>query len=361
MTVTPFVQEDRDRRPASSDRSRPSARMRARTLPGVGRGDLALQGGEHQDVHVQPEEVLVRDRLGPGCAGQRASLLHVAAEEGHVEAVPAVDTAADVRDRDDADPGLVEESGRRLANVAEALDRCGRARQRDPEPSPGRLFDHVHDTLPRGVGAPVGAPDRHRLAGDNARDRVAPVHRDRVHDPGHRLGIGTDVRRRDVRVRPDQHLELGGKAAGERLGLARAHRPGIAGDTALRAAEGNVHEGALPGHPHRQRADLVEVGGGVIAEPTLGRPSSHVVLDPIAGEHAHTAVVQPDREANRELAVRRPKRLAHSRIEVKVVGSSVELGERGRQGARSRGTRGGVRGRGCRAGPEPRPRCATPW
>ncbi len=145
------------------------------------------------------------------------------------------------------------------------------------------------------------------------------------------------------------------------LRLAHAHRPGIAGDTALRTAEGNVHEGALPGHPHRQRTDLVEVRGGVVAEPSLGRPARHVVLDPVAGEHAHAAVVQPDREANRELPVRRPKRLAHPRVEVKVVGSGVELGERSRQGARSGGAGGKVRGGAAATRPEPRARGATPW
>ena len=73
---------------------------------GVRGRDLALQGGEHEDVHVEPEEVLVVDRLGAGRAGEGARSCMTRAQEGHVEAVLAVDAAADVGDRDDAHAGL---------------------------------------------------------------------------------------------------------------------------------------------------------------------------------------------------------------------------------------------------------------
>ena len=56
----------------------------------------------------------------------------------------------------------------------------------------------------------------------------------------------------------------------------------IAGHAALRAAERDVDEGALPGHPHRQRADVVEVGLRVVSQAALGRSARDVVLDAVA-------------------------------------------------------------------------------
>ena len=114
----------------------------------------------------------------------------------------------DVGDRDDAGARCVEQPGRRLADVAEALDRDARTRQLEAQPACG-VLDRVDDALAGRVGSADRAADRDRLAGDDAGDGVAAVHRDGVHDPGHRLGVGPDVGRRDVRVGPDDALELG--------------------------------------------------------------------------------------------------------------------------------------------------------
>ena len=57
---------------------------------------------------------------------------------------------------------------------------------------------------------------------------------------------------------------------------------GSHGDAALRAAERHVDERALPGHPHGQRADVVEVGARVEAQAALGRTAGDVVLDAVA-------------------------------------------------------------------------------
>ena len=73
------------------------------------------------------------------------------------------------------------------------------------------------------------------------------------------------------RVGADDPFELGGEPAGESLQLLRAQLARIEGDAALRPAERNVDEGALPGHPHGQGSDVVEVRGGVEPQPALGR------------------------------------------------------------------------------------------
>ena len=95
------------------------------------------------------------------------------------------------------------------------------------------------------------------------------------------------------------------------------------------AAERHADQGALPGHPHGQGPDVVDVGVRMEPQPALGRAARHVVLHPVALEHLHGAVVEPDREANGQLAFRHPQDGAQPGLERQVVGRSVELLDRG--------------------------------
>ena len=137
-----------------------------------------------------------------------------------------------------------------------------------------------------------------------------------------------DVGRRDVRVRPDDPLELRREPAGQCLELLRAHRTRIAGHATFGAAERHVDEGRLPGHPHRQRADVVEISPGMESQPAFRRPSRHVVLDAVALKDLHRAVVPLDREMDSELSLGNAQHSTETRLERDVVGRSVELGER---------------------------------
>ena len=78
---------------------------------------------------------------------------------------------------------------------------------------------------------------------------------------------------------------------------------GIADDAALGAAERNVDQRAFPGHPHRQRLDLVERHVGMEADAALARSARQVVLHAIAGKHAKGAVVHADGNRNLEHAL----------------------------------------------------------
>ena len=220
----------------------------------------------------------------------------------------------------------MEQASRRLADVAEALDGHAGAIELEAA-SARRVRDRVDDALAGRVRPPDRAADGDRLAGHDARHRVAPVHRDGVHDPGHRLGVGADVRRRDVRVRADDPLELRREPAGQRLELLRAHRARIAGDASFGAAERDVDQGRLPGHPHRQRTDIVKVGPRVEPKATLRRPSRDVVLDAVALEDLDRAVIPLDREVDRELALGHAQHGTEARLERDVVGRCVELSE----------------------------------
>ncbi len=83
----------------------------------------------------------------------------------------------------------------------------------------GGLDDAVDAAAGGRLVATLRAAEADRLAGDDARDGVAGVHRVGVHHPGHDLGVGVDVRGRDVLLGADEDLDLGEEAAGQPLEL----------------------------------------------------------------------------------------------------------------------------------------------
>src|SRR6185369_13037772 len=218
-----------------------------------------------------------------------------------VEAVRVVDAAGRVGDGDDRRALLNDQPGGDRAGVAEALDRDARRGQVHPEMA-RRLDDRVHAATGRRLVAAFGATEADGLAGDDARDRVARVHGIGVHHPGHDLGVGVDVRRRDVLLGSDEDLDLGEKAAGQALELLLAELLGIDDDATLAAAVRDADDRALPGHPHGEGLDLVERDVLVVADAALGRAAAEVVLDAIAGEHLDGAVVHLHGEVDGELA-----------------------------------------------------------
>ena len=90
-------------------------------VPGVVGRDLALERGEHEDVDVEREQLSLSIGRARG-AGDRAVLPEPPGEVRDVEAVrveapPPTSVIATT-----LAPALVEQPGRRLADVAEALD-----------------------------------------------------------------------------------------------------------------------------------------------------------------------------------------------------------------------------------------------
>ena len=150
-----------------------------------------------------------------------------------------------------------------------------------------------------------GATDRDRLAGHDLRDRVAALHRVRVHHPGHRLLVRGHVRSRNVLFRADDRQQLRRETARHALELAERHASRVAADASFRASVRQSEERALPRHPHRERSALAERHLRVVADPALRRPRDARVLDAIAGEddaapavHAHG-----DRDDRRALRI----------------------------------------------------------
>src|SRR5438270_1649223 len=106
-----------------------------------------------------------------------------------------------------------------------------------------------------------------------------------VHEPGHGLGVGADVRCRHVARRPEHLFDLVHERARDALKLSRLELARVAVDAAFGAAEWNADYGGLPGHQHRQRTYLVEVDLRVVANASLVGTTRAVVLNPEPVEH----------------------------------------------------------------------------
>src|SRR5207248_2481441 len=145
---------------------------------------------------------------------------------------------------DDPGAGLGQEPRGRLANVPEALNRYPGAAEIQPQHL-GGLLHAVDEAATGGILAAFRAADGDRLARHDARHRVALVHRDRVHDPGHRLSIGVQVRGRDVAFRTDQDRDLGGVPPRQALQLTQRELLRLADDAALGATVRDPDDGAL--------------------------------------------------------------------------------------------------------------------
>src|SRR5262249_30678857 len=119
---------------------------------------------------------------------------------------------------------------------------------------------------------PANAPaEFDRLAGHDLRTGVADLHRVRVVDPRHRLLIGPHVGGHDVHPRADDREYFLGVTPGQPFLLPRAQQTGVAGDPALRPGERQVHDPALPTHPHGERRHLTEVHVRGVPQAALAR------------------------------------------------------------------------------------------
>src|SRR5512141_173177 len=271
-------------------------------LDGLG-VDLVLQGRGDQDVDVLLDpgvagQALVVERFGLGLVdaaeavgdGQKlleddAAFLAVGVG-GLVVLVPA-------GDRDDLAAELGVELDGVLGDVAEALNGGGRQLDLEAQLLEG-LPEGVDEAVAGGFRPAERAAHAHRLAGDEAGVFRAVDGFELVEHPEHVLGVGHDVGGGDVAEGADVLGQDPDPAAAETLLLALAEVMRVANDAALAAAERDVHDGALPGHPHRQGADRVDRLLGGEADAALAGPAGIVVLAAEAVEHADAAVVHAD-------------------------------------------------------------------
>ena len=238
---------------------------------------------------------------------------------------PAVvsDRAVGVGDGDHLGAELLHDPRRPRADVAEALDDEGGVGRAQAEVR-RRLAEHVDAAAAGRRLATVGALERDRLAGADRR-RVAVQLAVLVHHPGHHLGVGVDVRRRDVAGWAEDLLDLVHERAGDLLELGALELVGGAVDAALGAAERDAGDGGLPGHQRGEGADLVDVDLGMEADAALVGAAGAVVLDPVARVDVDLAVGELDRDLHGDLAVGRPEDDPQVVGELQAVGRHLEV------------------------------------
>ncbi len=224
-------------------------------------------------------------------------------------------------------PSVMQLVGGDPTHVAESLDHAPLLGEEPTELGAGPHDDH-HDPDSRRLVPEDGAADRDRLPGDDLGHRVAPLHRVRVHHPGHRLLVRRHVRRGNVLLRSDHGQEIGREAARQPLDLGERHGARLAADPALGSSVGEAKQGALPGHPHRERGALAERDLEVVADPALRRAEDARVLDAVAGEDDPVPLVHPNRDADDDRALRVAQALRDVVGDVRDRNRLVELRDR---------------------------------
>ena len=136
----------------------------------------------------------------------------------HIQASPVVDGTGGVRYSNYRHPLLLRQLGGDTPSIAEALDGHRSTLGRDSEHAE-RFEDNKDTAAASRLVAAVGAAEGQRLARDHTRHHIAFVHAVGIHDPGHDLLVGVDVRRGNVFFGTDDFHQLGGEAPGHAFQL----------------------------------------------------------------------------------------------------------------------------------------------
>ena len=101
-----------------------------------------------------------------------------------------------------------------------------------------------------------------------------------IEHPEHVLRICHDIRSRHVEVRAYVARDLAHPAAAELLDFVQAEIVWVTHNALFGSAERYVHNGTLPGHPHRERPDRVNGFERVEPDTALAWAARIVVLNP---------------------------------------------------------------------------------
>src|SRR5579859_527762 len=276
----------------------------------IGRSDDALGSSRDENVARHFQHFLHADRLRARETDHAATLLLEAQHSRRIKPGLVINAAARIADSYDLAPFFMEEAGGNRTGITIPLNAHARAFERHTDMF-RRLAGHKQDACSGGIVTAFAAADRKRLARDDRRDGVALVHGIGIHDPGHHLRVGVDIRRGNIAVRANDDRNFGSIAAGEPFKFRRTHALGVADDAALRAAIGDADDRAFPGHPHRQRLDLVECDLRAIANATFGRTTIDVMLYTIACKGLDATIIQAYRKIHCQFALGFAQYLAH--------------------------------------------------
>ncbi len=284
--------------------------------------NLILQGTRGKDVAIAFEQRFVGHLLGravgrrPGDASGFPLEVH---DDVGIEPFGVVEGRLGVGDTDDSVPVVVKQAGAMEGCVAESLNHDPGFFRFQAE----AFLEVAQHQIPAASGCVVTAQraaQHDGFAGDHGGRRMADDGAVFVGHPSHDHGVGVDVRRRDVAI--------GAHEAGERprIGATQAFQFGVGqrcridADTAFGAAERQVGNGALEGHPEGQGDDLVHGHGRVIADAALGRTAGIVVTAAPGGKGTERTVVHAHHQPGRKCFLWIIQLLEGIRVDVKMLG-----------------------------------------
>src|SRR5665213_1826828 len=244
-------------------------------------------------------------------------------QSGNIDSIRVIKAAIVFSDTNNR-VALRRKDRRRIrADVAESLHDHPAALDLHPQMLQ-RLIAYDRDATPRSLLSPSRAANVDRLARHHGSAGLPRMHGVGIHNPRHGLLIGTHIGRRNILFGADELYQFGGVAPSHPLQLSLRHLSRIADDAALRPAEGNIHDSALPSHPTGQRSYLVERNIRRIAHTTLAGAPCNGMLNTIAGKDLNRTIVHADGNINRDLAHRQAQDLHNPRIKIELFRGNIE-------------------------------------
>jgi len=181
--------------------------------------------------------------------------------------------------------------------IAEALHHHLRALDRNAQVF-GRALYGVENAAAGGFIPSQRAAQGNRFAGHHPGDGIAFGHAIGIHDPGHHLRVGVDIRSRNVLFRTNEWQNRTGITASHVLKFRLRHLFGIAGYSPFASAKWNVDHCALPSHPSGEGFHFIKRNSGMIPDSTFGWAPRRAVLNSVALKLLNMTVVHPHREGH---------------------------------------------------------------
>ena len=126
-----------------------------------------------------------------------------------------------------------------------------------------------------------------------------------VHEPRHDLRVGSHVGCRNVRIGPDEIVNLIDKFSCQAFEFRLAEAAWIDGNASLGSTIGKINNSGLPGHELGQCLNFGIINLGVITHSSLHRTACTIVLHSVSEKRFEIAIVKSDGDLNFDVAFRR--------------------------------------------------------
>lgn len=293
-------------------------------LGGVFLGDDSFKSSRDEDVTLSSEHFLGIDCFGFREPRHPAGFSDMLSQLVGIETVVIPDRSGNI-----GNPAHFHPIGRHGfdgigTDIPESLHDGGGALNRESglvEGAGGKEGDAVS----RGLGAAFTSLKIHGLPGNDFGNKATGVGRIGIEDPRHVLGGGADIGRHDIDFRSDERRDFLGKATGQTFLLGHAELARVAGDAALAASVGKIHERTFPVHPHRQSGHFANLDLRVKTNTAFDGATGKVMLDTVAEKNLGATVVHVNRQAESQDSFGPFATFPDRLVELEKIGDAVKL------------------------------------